>query len=791
MNFLSHIEPDRRLQDHLREVHKNMEEALQGSPPVSLLQNQKIAEIFLCTGLGHDFGKYTTFFQKKLKGDFDGREANHGFISALFVFYLVKYKLKFEYEKPYALLAYMAVLHHHGNLRNVLYDTGLNSFNDKRENKNLQLKDLQENKEIIEKEYRKLGFKISLEEFSKKQDEIENELQRQGFLYGNFADKVKKSLYLNFVYLYSCLIDADKRHAARVEGPKRRDFSPDLVDKYKEVEFAEAEDNQINQMREEIYQKVMGQIEDISLNEKIMSFTSPTGSGKTLTSFSAALKLRNKIKKKQGYLPRIIYSLPFTSIIDQNHEVLYEVISYADDFKSAPEEFIIKHHHLADIEYSRRGEKLPLDEALMLIESWESEIVVTTFIQLFHTLLGYKNSFLKKYHNISGSIIILDEVQNIPVKYWDLVNYIFRLLAEELNCYIILLTATRPLIFRENISELLQEGDKYFAKMSRTELKPRLKERDIDDFVGSFQENYEENKSYLLVLNTIKSSIEVYQCLKDVLDMEENILYLSTNIYPAQRKERLDKITEKLKKEEQIIVVSTQVIEAGVDIDMDVIYRDLGPVDSLIQVAGRGNREAGSERAPIYIYNLKKDEEKSRSFCSMVYGSVHRNISRKILQDRDIIPEKEYKYLVEDFFEEIVEAQSGIEESKKLVEACLDLKFSNEQPSLADFQLIDNNPNYIDMFVVTDDSREIWNEFLEKVVREKEYTERKKNFLDIKQDFYSYIISVPVRIAKKYINPEASYKGVFAANCSLNHYYDQETGFKHEEDSWDIDNRLL
>ncbi len=499
MEFLSHIEPDRYLSEHLQEVSQKMLEFLERAPATPLLTGEDIEKLFYYTGLAHDFGKHTTFFQKKLKSQFTGREADHGFISALFAFYLLEFQAEFAGEEPYPLFSYLAVLNHHGNLRNLDDDTGVR-LEDNRKIKDKQLQDLRNNQREIEDNYSRLGLKVSLQDFIARQDELRAEISKQGFSYsyGNYDLGKKMRYHQLVVFLYSSLIDADKRHAARIDKGSRREISAFLVDEYKKKKFGGAPDNEINLLREEIYDKVTGKINRIPLEQKIMSFTAPTGSGKTLTAFSAALQLRKRVaKEREGAAPRIIYSLPFTSIIDQNFKVLSEVLALAENYPEAPQEFIIKHHHLADVEYKSSEGDLPLDEALMLIESWESEVVVTTFIQLLHTIIGYKNSFLKKYHNIAGSIIILDEVQNIPVVYWDLMEKIFQVIAEELNCYIILLTATRPLIFKEGIEELLEDKDKFFAGLSRTALKPQLADRTVAEFINEFERNFTSGKAIL------------------------------------------------------------------------------------------------------------------------------------------------------------------------------------------------------------------------------------------------------------------------------------------------------
>src|SRR5690606_37693691 len=143
------------------------------------------------------------------------------------------------------------------------------------------------------------------------------------------------------------------------------------------------------------------------------------------------------------------YALPFTSVIDQNEAVIQKLLKQLPDYAKNQHRYLIKHHHLTNIEYVKENEELPLSQSLLLTESWESEIIVTTFIQLFYTLIGYENRMLKRFHQIAGSIVILDEIQNIPVEYWPLLKLVLSKMAELFSCTFILLTATQPHIFEK------------------------------------------------------------------------------------------------------------------------------------------------------------------------------------------------------------------------------------------------------------------------------------------------------------------------------------------------------
>ncbi len=799
MKFYSHNNPKRELKAHLRDVGCRMNNFILQTP----LQKDKelLSRVGRIIGFGHDFGKYTTYFQNYLLNQIETAKANHGFVSALFTFYLLR---KFISEEQagkknsiFSLLAYIIVLHHHGNLENLeddcIFDTqkGLNRCSVLK----TQLEDLLKHKAEIEKEYRELNFNMNLEDFAANKDGLIEKVEELSFEYLDLDNEQKEYFYSTLMFLYSVLIDADKREAAGTEFAERKQIPENIVNIYKKEEFAGVGNSRINRLREEVYNKVMNKMDNISLDKHLFTLTSPTGSGKTLTSFAAALRLREKIRRCRGYTPRIIYSLPFTSIIDQNYDGLEKVLSKIDGFEANRDSYIIKHHHLADIGYVKDNKEKALDEALLLIESWESEVIVTTFIQFLYTVLGYKNSFLKKFHNIAGSIILLDEVQNIPVEYWPLISKALRLLAKYFDCYVILLTATKPLIFKEGeAEELLDNHKKHFDNLDRTKLICDLKEKTIDDMVNDFIERYDNSKSYLLVLNTILSSLRVYEKLKNRLagegfDVENDFYYLSTNIYPKERQQRIKEIRDRIKAGDKLVVVSTQVIEAGVDIDMDVIYRDLGPIDSIVQVAGRGNREWSPCCSEVYIYNLK---DSIRPYSAMVYGGIHCKRSKDLLKGHSEILESEYYDLVNKFFEKLEAGYSDVDDSRELIKSMQDLNFDGLSNSLSNFHLIDKNHNYIDLFVYNDESRGIWDEFIEKVYNEKDYQKRRLAFLKIKKEFRSYIISLPVELAKNYISPNEVYSGVFKPTCNAEHYYDKKTGFKRElEKEEDLALRML
>ncbi len=486
MNFYSH--PDTILKEHLKEVglraknyfffKKNLDEL-------------KFLAYFL--GLTHDFGKYTSFFQKKLFDEnYKSKYSDHSLISSLFSAYFVYKKLNlFKMESPIneylPLIALFVVIHHHSDLKSLEYISDILCEEENLEKIKVQIEDIKSKKVKINKELQEIGIDLDIDEFSNSIESIIEEINKEIYYYLKLDESLKLEISFLIYALFSSLIDSDKKSAGKIDYIERVDIPSDIIDKYKEIKFKTAEKNIVNKIREEIYSKIINELETIDFSKKIFTLTSPTGSGKTLTSFSFAFKLRDKIKQVYGYTPRIIYSLPFISIINQNYQIIEEVLKLIENFDGNRSKYLIAHHHLANIKYEEGNEFKETDESIELIEAWESEIIVTTFVQFLETVIGYKNRFLKKYHNIARSIIILDEVQNIPVEYWYIIEKILYCLSKYLDCFIILMTATKPLIFR-NIEtiELLKNNENYFNYFNRVNLIPKLELNSLDQLINFF-----------------------------------------------------------------------------------------------------------------------------------------------------------------------------------------------------------------------------------------------------------------------------------------------------------------
>jgi len=809
MKFYSHVDMEgylqKELKDHLIGVAKDAKSSIEEIP---LKDKKLIAEIAYLIGISHDFGKYTSFFQEHLLEKRDwGRKSHHSFISALFAAwqiqkYIEKNDVKERIYSYLPLIGYFVVLHHHGDLGSLetdiptsqdlknppMFPRAESNLREKLKTMYNQVENLKQNERLrnIEKEYSEIRVVDKIENFLNSWMEVLKNLSKlnQSFKYKKLSNNEKIFISFLTLLLYSVLIDADKRDAGETTKIERKFLSPDLADKYREKCFDLRSNKPINLIRNEIYGSVTVLIEKVPLENHLFTITAPTGSGKTLTAFSAALKLRNRIEKEKGYSPRIIYSLPFITIIEQNYKVIYDVLSsQIKNFKENETAYLLKHHYLTDLRYKEGNEERPIDKALLLTESWQTEIIVTTFIQLLHTIIGFKNGFLKKYHNIAGSIILLDEVQNIPVEYWNLVRKVILLLSEYFGCYFILLTATKPLILNEGETlELVENTQNYFRKLNRVIIKPNMQKVEIDEFIEWFVSNYDAKKSYLLVANTIRSSKEIYQKIRDT-GLNNHLFYLSTSIVPKQRGERIRAIKDLLDRGNKVIVVSTQVIEAGVDLDFDIVIRDVGPIDSIIQVAGRCNREYGKDKSEVYVFYLD-------NFASYVYGKIHPDISKKLLLENRDITEDHFYEITNRYFEE-VKPKINDDISKYIWEAMLELRYHGKNPPqrnghnvlVSEFQLIDEKGEYIDIFVELDDeAKRIWEKYCKQVYNEKDFLTQRYAYLSIRREFRNYIISV--RRDKKIILPAEVCGLRYIPKEQLEDFYSIETGFKTDTLIW-------
>ena len=733
--------PDKFLEDHLKNVANFSKSSFIS---LKFKHYELFSEISYLIGLCHDFAKSTSFFQNYIVHDMNNENKSHSFLSAMFAYYVVDEYLKennINFYKNLAIISYIVVLHHHGNIKNI---HTLDKYHDDKFDSKLikkQIKDLKNNCGLCSF-YKENN--IDLDNFFKKLVNLSFDIS-DGLSYFEYDSDFDNYFYI--LLFYSVLLDADKMDASNTVSINREYIPVNIIEDYKKNNSFN--NKGINKIREEAFIEVNENVKRVDLSNKIFSINLPTGIGKTLTGFSSALILKDRIYNEFNINPRIIYSLPFLSVIDQNESVIKNIF---DESNLKGSNYLLKHNYLADMKYDDGEEEFNISNSKILIEGWNSEVIITTFIQLFNSLIGNKNSYLRKFHNISNSIIILDEIQTIPHCYWAIIQEILKKLADEYNCWIILMTATQPLIFDENdICPLVGDVKYYFDQFDRVEYNFQLEDISLDDFSKNLIDliDNEKEKDIIVILNTINSSKKLYEIIKQhFIDKNEaihlddngichvgdsiNLIYLSTNIVPHNR---LNKINSIKTSYNQNIIISTQLIEAGVDIDVDIVYRDFAPLDSIIQSAGRCNRGYNKYKGIVNIISLINSN--GSHFSDYVYEGLLLSTTKEVLKDFNTVSEKDFNLMASQKYFKLISNRSFDDE--RLREILNNLKFDEIS---SNFKLIKNLPNKIDVFVcINDDAEKVFNEF-KWIYENLSGFERKDAFLKIKNKFYQYVISV-------------------------------------------------
>ena len=383
---------------------------------------------------------------------------------------------------------------------------------------------------------------------------------------------------------------------------------------------------------------------------------------------------------------QIITALPFINILEQT-KIDYEAF-FAD---------VLVHYSGADLNATaenKSGHETDLQKKLLLMSAWESPVVITTFVQFFESILTDKNKRLIKLHKLAGSVVILDEVQTIPFYYAPLLGAVIQHLADFYGTRFILMTATQPEIVtmanrflpKDNpmqTYELLPNYQEYYDDLKRTKIIPVFdKVEDNEALVEFIKATKEEDQSALVVVNTIRQSIEVYQLLKE----EYQVLYLSTNLIPVDRKAVIKEAKALLKQKVPFVLVSTQTIEAGVDLDFDIGYRDLAPLESIIQVAGRVNRAGDKgEYLPLYVFDTGS--------AKSVYDQYPRQETSKMLKACESIGEDKYLSLIKQYYQRIAKSE---QHERQIYQAMHILEYKTEVKdclAIRDFSLIENQDN--------------------------------------------------------------------------------------------------
>lgn len=454
---------------------------------------------------------------------------------------------------------------------------------------------------------------------------------------------------LKIQMLFSMLLEADKALLAitNPENYLRRD-SRQWDSRWIEQRIGNPEDTLTNQLRQKMREEVTRTIEE-HIEDKIFSLTAPTGCGKTLLAATWALKLRNKFREASENPPKIIVVLPFLSVIDQTAKEYAKLLAIGGVEKDG--RWLLTSHSLSDRRYAQ---DLEAEEQRFFVDTWRSELIITTYDQFLLSLMDPKARYQMRFHHLCDALIILDEVQSLPCQLWQPLDRVFKGLVSLGSTKILLMSATLP-AFVSQQTPLIKDYPGYFSAFSRYVLEFQLEETlGLDAFCELILEQLptwiRERKRVLITLNTRGSARKVWQEIKEGwVDTEGDmpLFFISADVTP---KDRLD-IVDKIKDGKACIVVSTQSIEAGVDIDMDTVIRDFAPLDSVIQVAGRCNREGLKPRSTVQVVDIVN--ENGKRYSDMIYDSVHLQVTRELLHGLESLVEEDVLPHAERYFQEL------------------------------------------------------------------------------------------------------------------------------------------
>ena len=407
-------------------------------------------------------------------------------------------------------------------------------------------------------------------------------------------------------FLFSCLIDADRIDSADFEYPAAAHSRPassntgwpTLLRRLEDDLSARPNVHPIDALRREISEHCR---QAASRPPGIYTLTVPTGGGKTLASLRFALH-----HAEQRQLDRIVYVVPFTSIIDQNAQVARSILEPA----SVPDELgrvVLENHGSLTPEQQTWREKI-------LCENWDAPVVYTTMVQFLEALFGAGTRGARRMHQLANAVLIFDEVQALPIKCVHLFNNAVNFLAEQCNSTVVLCTATQPLLHKVSVArgairlaeyhELMPDVRHLFETLKRVEVRDQRRPGGWShiDVARLALAEVERVGSCLVVVNTKAAARELFDLASPRL-AAESICHLSTDMCPAHRKEELAKVRSRLDQGAPILCISTQLIEAGVDVDFRVVIRFLAGLDSIAQAAGRCNRNGLPEPGVVHIVN--------------------------------------------------------------------------------------------------------------------------------------------------------------------------------------------
>ncbi len=747
-NLISHTEPNRKLIVHLDEVHnkakKRLEELDINFELLSLSQSD-FEKLLSITVYCHDFGKSSIYFQKKIleglnkgKEEKEKRLSEHGLISAFFGYFIAIES--FGFDKRVASFVFMAIRYHHLDLDNA---ETMQTVDTEAINNVLKIfEGVKKNSSEIDAIYHNfLDTNKVIENFETFliTNFPENEIEYLDKFFW-FRDDYQKNDIFIFMLLFSLLIYADKEDAIfrdrLIDKIQNQPIDSSQVDKFKSEYFKTRDKTPLDNVREKIYQSIVNEF-DMAKENKVFFIKLPTGAGKTLLLYKLAMQL-----KEEQYYQKVFYLLPFITLIEQNANILKELLDFMGINSNDNRIFLEKHSLSGEFVAEGDSEEYDIDKKQFLLDTLDSEFVVTSFHQLFYGVFKRKNALFKRFHQFANSIILIDEVQLIPLQLMYPVTQFLKFMSEIFNCKIIVASATFPNIKKEilndshtfkSIDTILtpEENEQFFNRY--TIIMDLVESYTFDKLFEKIDEKLCTQKDLLFRVNTVNTANTIYEYLvnKNSTYKKENIFLLTSAVAPINRQKIIKAIKSNSSNGIQQIVVATQLIQAGVDISLEDGFEELAPLDLIVQSMGRRNRSA--EKSNIGTADIIKIKNDKNFEGHKIYNNFDIEQTCKILNNYQTLSEQQIysEGLLDSYYNSQVEIKSIDTYFQKLNFSDID----------KEFVLIANSPLSFSFFIPLDENAQmLWSKLVD--------LDRKKRNIKQDKDFWRNIKEVENEYSK-------------------------------------------
>ena len=693
--------------------------------------------------LYHDIAKLKNNFQIYIRDTSNDKlDKNHSLLSAYF------FLLNSKFDEIPTLFGFLAIVSHHGDVVNLMtLAREANKF----------FKNQKELEQWDEVAGAARNIKI-YSGLSTKKDELLDRAEklRQYLVLSQYRHKFTYEDFINFKSLYSNLIYSDKFEAI-FSMPKQQTKNIPI-----DVLESDIQNLPPNEKRDAFRKFVLNNFDE---NYKLFTLTAPTGYGKTLTALNFALKF-NK--------PRIIYALPFTSIIDQTYDIVVKIYKNSDILVS-------KAHHKTTIDEENLTKEDRYSKIKFLMESFSGEINVTTLYQLIFALFGNKNKDNVKFNQLKNSVVIIDEAQAIPYNFRKDFILLCEIISQRLGTIFIFMSATMPVIKSENFKEISNLD--YFSKQDRYVIK-WLDTDGEDELLEKICETASD-KNTLVVVNTIKKAQELFTKLRDKFSCfclngymyDDHKCATIEAVKCAIDKSKVDPLASK------ILLISTQSIEAGVDLDFDIGFREVSPISSIIQTAGRVNRHFGATRGELYVF------PEISKFTNLIYGDLYK-VSGAILSDlkQKEVRESEILEISNFYFQKISNQLENLHIKSEIEK----LEFENINQKIEDIM----NDNYKQTIIIEPEENFI-KDFEAKIFEIKNSPNEKFTIRDLFKNHIRKLPEFSINVALKDMNklmPNLKQinglKDMFYLPFGSSYFYSAECGLK-KDTNLDIEDEVF